>query len=370
MKVVAFTSMEANLPFKVSRSSRRTLVEQVVDGLRQCIVSGRYRKGDILPTTRELAERLGVSRIVTRAAVRALSEAGLINPRPGVGCVVLGTGGRLWNGRVLFISRTDGRTYYVNVFTATLRALLVKAGWLFTQATVEEGASSRPDVSELEVQLTHPVDLAVVMFDNAAAERVLAKSDTPYILLGEGKFKSNASRVACIGFDRAKAAPDALRACLARGIRRVVQIGIEPLDDISEVFRAGGLDVDSAILPMPSCGLMPHPVARAARDYFDAVLADESRTLPDLFYFSDDHVCRGALASLRGHGLRIPDDVSVLTWANRGNEPIFEKDLARLELDPEANAQVFANQILDYLRTGRFGAALTFGTAYAPGETL
>ena len=97
MKVVAFTSMEANLPFKVSRSSRRTLVEQVVDGLRQCIVSGRYRKGDILPTTRELAERLGVSRIVTRAAVRALSEAGLINPRPGVGCVVLGTGGRLWN---------------------------------------------------------------------------------------------------------------------------------------------------------------------------------------------------------------------------------------------------------------------------------
>ena len=88
-----------------------------------------------------------------------------------------------------------------------------------------------------------------------------------------------------------------------------------------------------------------------------------------VFAYNDTDAAQVIYAA-RELGLDVPDDVSVLTWANRGNEPIFEKDLARQELDPEANAQVFANQILNYLRTGRFGAALTFGTAYAPGETL
>jgi hypothetical protein len=123
----------ARLPFAVARSSRTTLVDQVVEGLRRCIASGFYHAGDVLPTTRDLAEMLDVSRIVTRAAVRDLTDAGLINPRPGIGCVVLGRGDRLWRGNVLFVSRTDGRGYYVNVFTATLRTQLLKAGWLFTQ---------------------------------------------------------------------------------------------------------------------------------------------------------------------------------------------------------------------------------------------
>ena len=82
------TDRGAKLPFAVARSSRATLVEQVVDGLRQCILSGFYKVGDILPTTRDLAAQLGVSRIVTRAAVAELTKEELINPKPGVGCMV------------------------------------------------------------------------------------------------------------------------------------------------------------------------------------------------------------------------------------------------------------------------------------------
>ena len=76
---------EPRLPFAVSRSKRATLVEQVADGLRTCILSGVYRPGDVLPTTRGLAEELGVSRIVTRAAVRRLAADGLVNPKPRSG---------------------------------------------------------------------------------------------------------------------------------------------------------------------------------------------------------------------------------------------------------------------------------------------
>ena len=175
---------ELKPPFAVARSSRATPVEQVAEGIRRAINTGFYKPGDVLPTTRDLATALGVSRIVTRAAVRELAEAGLINPKPSVGSVVLGRRGKLWRGNVLFVSRANGCAYYINVFTSTLRTRLVKSGWLFTHVAVEPGADGKADVSELELQLTHPVTLAVVLFDNPAAERVLSHSGIPFVTIG------------------------------------------------------------------------------------------------------------------------------------------------------------------------------------------
>ena len=50
------------IPFTVARSDARTLLAQVADGLREAIVGGYYVPGDIVPSSRELARILGVSR--------------------------------------------------------------------------------------------------------------------------------------------------------------------------------------------------------------------------------------------------------------------------------------------------------------------
>ena len=62
------------IPFEVNRSDARTLVRQVADGLRQAIVGGFFRPGDVVPSYRELALVLGVSRIVTQAALRQIAN--------------------------------------------------------------------------------------------------------------------------------------------------------------------------------------------------------------------------------------------------------------------------------------------------------
>ena len=49
-----------------------TLVEQVVGGIRQAIISGVYKPGDVLPSLSDLAEHLVVSRVVTHAPVQAV----------------------------------------------------------------------------------------------------------------------------------------------------------------------------------------------------------------------------------------------------------------------------------------------------------
>lgn len=59
--------------------------EQVVEQIKAMIISGILKKGDKLPTERELAEQLQVSRASIREAIRALEVIGLVESRQGAG---------------------------------------------------------------------------------------------------------------------------------------------------------------------------------------------------------------------------------------------------------------------------------------------
>ena len=61
-----------DIPFKVERSAAGSLSKQMTDGLREAIVSGHYKPGDVLPTILEWSKLLDVSIRVPEAAVAAL----------------------------------------------------------------------------------------------------------------------------------------------------------------------------------------------------------------------------------------------------------------------------------------------------------
>jgi GntR family transcriptional regulator/MocR family aminotransferase len=64
------------------------LHRQVYAGLRQAILAGVFQSGDRLPSTRELAEQLGISRTVALGAYEQLLAEGLACGRPGSGTYV------------------------------------------------------------------------------------------------------------------------------------------------------------------------------------------------------------------------------------------------------------------------------------------
>ena len=66
----------------------RRLYRQIADQLRQLIDSGEFAVGDRLPTERELAEQLGISRPTVREALIALEVEGRIRIRVGSGIYV------------------------------------------------------------------------------------------------------------------------------------------------------------------------------------------------------------------------------------------------------------------------------------------
>jgi GntR family transcriptional repressor for pyruvate dehydrogenase complex len=59
--------------------------DQVIDDIKNKIKSGEIKKGDRLPSERELSEALGVSRTSIREAIRALEVIGLVESRRGAG---------------------------------------------------------------------------------------------------------------------------------------------------------------------------------------------------------------------------------------------------------------------------------------------
>ena len=70
------------------------------------------------------------------------------------------------------------------------------------------------------------------------------------------------------------------------------------------------------------------------------------KDLPDLLLFSDDYVAFGGLVGLAACGIRIPDEMRVVTLSNVGFEPVFPVSLAQIRVDPRANGAAIAAKAL------------------------
>src|SRR3954466_11147200 len=70
-------------PTAVSSDRPLPLYLQLADHLRQLIIQGALTDGDVLPGEREIAERLGVSRVTVRKALQIVAEEGLLEQRQG-----------------------------------------------------------------------------------------------------------------------------------------------------------------------------------------------------------------------------------------------------------------------------------------------
>ena len=173
-------TLPKKIPFSVSRDDRRTLVRQVVDGVREAVFGGYYAPGDSLPPYRELATLLGVSEIVTKNALRQLALEGVVESRTRRGSVVRDTGSKQWRGHVVFVCPDLDVGYFQTLFAETLRTRFNKEGYLFTRASVEHrDVAGAYDLSLLDAALARSVDLAVVLYNRPAIFRHLAKRGSP-----------------------------------------------------------------------------------------------------------------------------------------------------------------------------------------------
>ncbi|MDO5010147.1 MAG: FadR/GntR family transcriptional regulator [Intestinibacter bartlettii] len=68
-----------------SNISNKKVYEQVIEQIQDNIMDGTFKKGDKLPSERELSETMGVSRTSIREALRVLETMGVVESKQGEG---------------------------------------------------------------------------------------------------------------------------------------------------------------------------------------------------------------------------------------------------------------------------------------------
>ena len=363
--------MVKKVPFRVSRDDTRSLLRQVEDGLREAIVGGFYKPGESVPSSRELVSMLGVSRIVTQAALRRIADEGLVVSRPRVGSVVRDRGERQWRGHVVFAYAEMNVGYFQTGFAEELRKLLNRDGYLFTRATGDSGdETGTADFSLLDVALSRSVDLVVVLTNSRGILQYLARRRIPFAAVTHRETKP-AGAVGVTHFDLYGALDGFAAACRGAGIRKAaVMHWTSGIHEATQRLRAAGMSVSSVVVaPNFSLGKLT-AIERAGYEEFRRRIEAGRLGRDTAWFFADDYLARGALMAMAAAGVRAPEDIRVATLSNAGNGPLYVRDLARLEMDPVRAGATVASAALEYLKTGRYPEDSVIGPIWIPGETM
>ena len=359
------------LPFKVDREDTRSLLVQVADGIRTAIVGGHYAPGDVVPSSRALATTLGVSRIVTEAALRRLAGEGFVVPRPRVGTVVRDCGAKQWRGHVVFVYPQGDVDYFPTLFAEELRLVLNRAGYLFTRAGVERGRDGRfHDFSLLDAALSRSVDLAIVFDNRTAIFRHLAGKGIPYAAVAH----CGAAPTGAVGltrFDYESAVPDFVAACRAAGVRNACVLRWDSMMcDAAPALRAAGMAVRTVSVK-PDVSRGKHVgVEKAGYDGFNKLAEAGWLSTETVVFVTDDYLARGFFSAMLAAGLRPPVDFQLAIWSNAGLGPYSPFEFSRMEADPKAASAAAASAALAYLDTGRYPADSAIRPQWIAGETI
>lgn len=89
-----------------------SIAHAVVDQIESMIVDGILKEGHRLPSERELAEAMGVSRPKLREALQTLEGRGLVTVRHGEGSFIASLTGRAMSPALLALYARHGRAFY------------------------------------------------------------------------------------------------------------------------------------------------------------------------------------------------------------------------------------------------------------------
>ena len=114
-----------------------TAADRAASGIRALIVTGEYEPGNRLPSERELAQQLGLSRPALREGIRRLRSGGVLESRRGSGT---------------YVSQIDPHA----VYDIRTRLEPLAAEWAATRRTEREAAEMRRIVDLMSDKIDDP----------------------------------------------------------------------------------------------------------------------------------------------------------------------------------------------------------------------
>ncbi len=358
-------------PFVLDPAGSDTLSDQLAANLRHAIADGIYKVGDKLPGLRQMAKLCGTSMRVPIAAVEKLCAEGLVKGRPRMGLVVLGGARKIWRGQILFISDGNGVSYFSESIRRRLELRLAKHGWRLASACVPHDEHGHIDLTCLRNELELRPAMAFGIYCKRLVARTLRKSGVPFAFLEHLNAEESAGALGQVAFCSSAAVADFVAECQRQNVKTVLHLMLdEDENDVPKMLSSAGISTQTVRVKAKAGASRRDGIVYAAFDILAGMLRRSAKKRPDLVYFADDYLARGGLWAIASAGLVAPDDIRVVTYANRGNIPVYVKSLSRIEKNLTADADKIADAILAFLKGNRFHNVFLDSVTFVKGETF
>lgn len=349
-------SSKGEFPFKIDLSSKAAYVDQLTESVREAIRTGKCRPGDKLPSWDEMARVLGVSRKIPRLAMSALAREGVVVSRPRVGTVVGSRSvGIACKDPVLYVRyEAETGSYFSDVCFGAFRKKLLANGYPTAVLDVPGIERGKFRIGHLERLFRFNYSLVVDTCNNPTIRKWCDGLGAPVL---------HSSDVNAAGEREIKAALNEFVAHSIRSnIKEIIQVNVLSVRSVPlhACFSGTGVRVIHWNIKRQHGRLPFEGIRNAAEAAFHERILRGRDWLPDLFFFSDDHLASGALTALAVNGVRIPDDVKAVTVANEGNMPVWHGECTAILHRPVVIADRMASSALEKLgeRTGRAGSSV------------
>ena len=306
------------------KSNGGDLTRNVAETIRHEIVSGKWAPEDRIPSERQLATTLGVSRVTVRRSLKLLCEEGMLVARRGSGyypVVSLGDPAEIRNRRTIIFYYADesGNSILDLIDTGIINGANAEALRL---------GFSLFAVSRTVVNFTHALgrglcgDLRGVILDWAASglADTLHRRGIPFVIT-ETRL-TNPPGV-CILQDNEGGTIKALERLFESGHRRIAVIANKSAGEHTEQrIAAYRRFVRDHSLPFENTYISRVP-PHCGRRGIDGIL--QSNRKPSAIFVASDGLVSGALSELSDRGIGIPRDISIIGWvgADYRSEPAF-----------------------------------------------
>jgi len=353
-------------------ASCETLASQLADNICRAIARGDFKTGDKLPSIAKMAKMCGTSVRVPREAIRLLEDEGVVKGRPRAGIVVLGKKRFVWRGSVLFVSYGRQAYYYRGVLFKNIAQRLSEKGWRVDFVSLvkgEKGARRQMEPLCRALQNGHAIVFGA-HFDEATISEI-RKAGVPYFAITSSVGADDEVAAGLATLSESEAIVELAEASAKAGVDRALRVVMDDADELFDVpFHSRGIATENLVV-RPDAGI--DRFENSSKFVFDRLVArltDSKKPKVGLVYFGDDSFTEAGLWAIESAGLRVPDDIRVVTFSNCGNRPFYRLPLTCIAHDLLEHAERIGRGILAFLDGRKFPRLVTCSATFVQGATF
>ncbi|WP_269523318.1 GntR family transcriptional regulator [Coraliomargarita parva] len=297
------------------------LERQATAHIRRLIKSNVIKPGDRLPTIRELAAWWDTNYFTIQSAIKPLVSEGLLTRRPKLGTFVANQQKRLkrvclYHGGLQGAESVD--EFYNRIDLFLYQKLSQKHISTLSYFDRRSSKEQRYIPKELDDGIKGgEIDAIIALWHDIEAYGWIVNLTIPWSTPGLQPMGHT------ISFDFNRFCEQATQAIVEAGKKRpafISAIDKKQNDTIGELFT--GSCGSTKLLHEPEVLCVPRkiPKAQAGYEICSRLLAQKAR--PDAIVVDTDTVCQGVIAALTESQLRVPEDVLLISHANK-EIPVF-----------------------------------------------